>query len=197
MHYLHWKDYISEKENIYTVFPSDFTINGLSAVESERRLAVPEPFERWEAENFATYLHPGSLITDHLDCFQTRVISGRLRAFLERRLGNEAQFLPIRLEAKDHTQTIDDYFIMHVIATAECLDLYKTDHSGTGVPGDEVILKPSSPIVLRREAIPSELRVMRDKRWYGNNLIIREDLAETLRRKRFTGLLFAGCEYSC
>jgi len=195
MNYLYWKPYSSENERVNTIFPGAFTIDGDSSARGkENLLDSPEPFDHWDPDNKAIYLHPGSPVTDHLDCYKTRVVSRRLKEFLGEFIGTEAQFLPILLEAEDASETIRDYFIMHVVATADYLDLERTDHHPVAGKGPEVIVTP--PIVLRRDKIPPELHVIRDKRLYGNDLIIREDLAKALKKAKFTGLLFAKCQYS-
>mgnify|MGYP001098250128 CR=1 FL=1 len=138
MSYLYWPGYISDDAGVVSIRPLTFQINDLSPREATYRLDVPKPFEEWHGENSAIYTDLSGLVTDHLDCAHTRVISCRLKEFLEPIIGDEAQFLPIDLKARDGSRSIGGYWIMHVTAMVDCLDLTKcpdTNESNAQSPG--------------------------------------------------------------
>jgi hypothetical protein len=131
-----------------------------------------------------------TVLTDNLYSSHHLIIaSTRLAEFLRSVENSNLEALPVRI--RDHKGKIAaEYLIVHPRTVKDCLD---TDASkAVFVPGSTTVLGVAR-IVLKEQAVDPKDPIIRIAR-FPPGLLVRDDVAQEVRRREFTGVTFEEIE---
>jgi hypothetical protein len=122
------------------------------------------------------------------------MISGRLKALLEKEAGVEIEFLPFTLYNHKGRIAAEDCFIANVIGTRDCVDMKRTR-------GEKSIMSPGEfeaifLLHLDPASVPPEEKLFR-LNVRPNIFIIRDDLRATFEQHGITGIRYIAMGERC
>ncbi|NMO22133.1 hypothetical protein HPC49_36135 [Pyxidicoccus fallax] len=122
------------------------------------------------------------------------MVSGRLKALLEKEAGVEIEFLSFALYNHKGRVAAQDCFIANVIGTQDCADMAKTE-------GEPSIISPGKfealfKLALDPERVPPEARLFRLE-VMPRVLVIRDDLRSVLEQNGITGIQYIAMGEQC
>jgi hypothetical protein len=126
-------------------------------------------------------------LSDNLYGASVPIVSLRLRQMLESAGTKRIEFLPIELINHKGRKEPSEYFILHPLEMLECIDLDASGVEWNSIAPDQI--SRCRGLVLNHDAIPGDYKVFRPKFW-GGNILIREDLVDKLIKADFSGLSF-------
>lgn len=115
------------------------------------------------------------------------VVSGRVKKALDDAQVNNVELLPIRIVDHKGRVASSDYFIVNPQDVCDCIDI-----DGSGVewnPIDPGSICGCDALMLREDAVPASYKVFRLHHWR-NMIVIRRELAESMRALGLSGLSF-------
>lgn len=192
MEYCVWLTMFADTEEDSSIHISTLMING-HVDPTAKILHSDEMFQDWSPSNRANFILEERKILDNNECMgdHYKVVSNRLKEFLEERVSGDAEFLPIILKSKKSGKEYDGFHLLHVLKSFDCINLEKTAHH----PLDEersIILR-EGPTILDKSRITDGIKMFRLKRT--NDVMIALDIALELKSQGFTGLRFAKTRY--
>jgi len=160
-------------------------------------------FEEWQKENRGVYLDEDDLygeearLTDNLSTSARggKLVSQRLRDFLEPLLAGHVQFLPLTLQKKDGSGIVDGYYLMHPLKMVDCLVIEKSDVVPIGSGSYQARTGMGADVLLSRSSIPEDVIAFKLAQMTGHTFL-REDICQLLIDAEFTGLLFEEVRWS-
>jgi hypothetical protein len=134
----------------------------------------------------------GMELTDSLpNALNLIFTSTRLKAFMEKHSGANLEFLPIRI--RDHKERLvqEQYYIMNLLDTMDCVDLEKSKFSRSAMNPERIMT--FYLLVLDESRIPKEKKIFRLKE-KPDLVIVREDLAQDILDADYNGMTFLEME---
>ncbi len=120
-----------------------------------------------------------------------QVVSGKLKALLERESGARWEMLPVKLRDKQKRVVDAPYFIANLLDVAPCADLGRSKYVPNKViPGEvdtfhELVLDPGK--------VPADRKIFRMKE-QPRTILVREDLVRAITAAGCKGVLFPPAE---
>jgi Immunity protein family (Imm11) len=181
---------------------SDYVIWSSEDVTDACHIEEPEGLDRvWELtegvprattfpEDVAFRMNPdypyNTLLIDNLKNTSLLIVgSRRLKEFLEERVLQKVEYLPVTIIDHKGRTASTEYFIIHPIDPIDCLDL---DQSGVrwSVLDDQSIDKVER-LVIDRSKIKQDRLLFRFK-YYENVVLIQREIAQSIKAAGFTGV---------
>jgi hypothetical protein len=126
-------------------------------------------------------------LADNLYGATVPVISRRTKEAIVAFIPTGIEYLPVRIINHKNRPESEEYFVLHPLHVVDCID---TDASGVEwnqISHDQI--SSCKSLVLKHESIPETCVLFRLAHW-GENILVREDLAQALRGAGLTGLYF-------
>ncbi|MFM9965207.1 MAG: imm11 family protein [Planctomycetaceae bacterium] len=144
----------------------------------------------WDERFIGTYPDTDFIEVDFPDSFHP-IVSPRLRGFLEQRLPDAIQYLPIRLQRPDGSGEVVGFSIAQVLVNVDCIDQKRTpvrDGKWRRDPYGNFEILLTSEIRLKWDAIRNHQIFRID----GSSitLVVRQDLKEAIEEGGFSGCAF-------
>ena len=137
----------------------------------------------------------GLVIPDYIpNTLLMPMVTGKLKALLEKEAGVEIEFLPFALYNHKGRVAAEDCFIANVIGTQDCADMTKTR-------GEKSIISPGEfeemrRLVLDPDKVPPDAKLFRVS-VFPRLPIIRDDLRAAFEREGIEGIRYIGMGENC
>lgn len=115
------------------------------------------------------------------------VVSRRLKDRLEEFKPRDVEFLPVSIVNHWGWAASRDYFVVHPLGQVDCIDTARSVYRWNAIDPDK--MSACSRLVLDPDRIDPD-RLLFRPRHLGHHVLVRPDLAASLAREGFTGLLF-------
>jgi hypothetical protein len=116
-----------------------------------------------------------------------RVISGKLKSFVETRKPVGVEFLPVSIIDHKGKVASADYFLLHPVRIVDCIDQKKSQIDWNAIDKDQISSCPE--LVFNLKAIPEDALVFRP-RHMEYEVFVQRQLADDISAEGFTALLF-------
>lgn len=127
-------------------------------------------------------------LVDNLYGSTLTVVSARLRdVLLANAPHHRIEFLPVQIVNHKGRSASKDYFVLHPLEIVDCIDQKKSGLEWNQITAN--LINGCRGLVLNHEAIPESLFIFRLKYW-GENIVVRQDLADKLTSAGLSGLSF-------
>lgn len=113
------------------------------------------------------------------------VCSARLKAFIESKMAEGLEYLPVRLVDLEGRVVPDPYFIIHTIEHVDCIDLAKSSVTWSTI--DPTSIRFAKHIELDPARVPDRRLIFRPRSFPGL-LLVRRDLADEIEQLGFSGI---------
>jgi hypothetical protein len=176
--------------------PGTCTCTALRGFDEEHRIAYAQPVaDRFPSDTFYKMSDdaPHDIgLADAIDNHDNYLlVSPALQAFLEAEGGARAEYLPTQILNHKGRVASDEYVVVNVLDVVDAIDLDRSDVKWNNIDPDKITRFRT--LVLDEERIPADRRMLRLKH-FPNRLLVREDLAEAIRDRGFTGVSFVPTE---
>ena len=126
-------------------------------------------------------------LADSLDGTGFVLLSNKVRALLEGRIGGRVEYLPIKVINHKGRVASEEHSILNPLEVVDCIDPIASEAEMDIILDDAI--DSVARLVLREDVIPPGLNVFRLARWT-SRIIIRRSLANELTNAGLTGLRF-------
>jgi hypothetical protein len=127
-----------------------------------------------------------TLLTDNLvNTDRLVVVSPKLKAFLESQRLAKVEYLPVTILNHKGRPASRDYFIVHPVDLAACVDTERSDVEWSVI--DPTSIDSATRLVIDETALDPEVALFRPRPFY-DVVLVRRPLAEAIDAQRFSGI---------
>lgn len=131
-------------------------------------------------------------LADNLYGAGVPIVSSGIKQFLEGEVRqNRVEYLPVQIVNHKGRVAAEEYFILHPLDVCDCIDIERSGVEWNSITSG--LITACGGLVLKDGAIPEDFKLFRPKFW-GVNILVRNDLVASLSARRFVGLYFLEAE---
>lgn len=160
-------------ENVPKAFEIQFGMSRTAGFPADARYSMDQEFKKQVA------------LADALWGVGDRVISAKLKTFIEARNPVDVEFLPVSIINHKGKVASADYFILHPVRIVDCIDQKSSTLKWNAIKPD--LISSCVKLVLDLAAIPDDVLLWRP-RHLEHEIFIQRGLADEMVAAGFTGL---------